>query len=223
MKAVVFDLFETLITEWQKVKYLQSEVAADLGVDLQLFRQEWQKLGKQRYLGNYPKMEQVYEAILNNLGVDCESRLIFAAARKRELTKRQCFNEIEPKIIEMLMELKKRGYKIGLISNCSPEEVYGLRGCRLHSYLDAVVLSCDVGMIKPDVKIYEHCCSLLGAQAKDCFFVGDGGSDELNGARQAGMTPFQALWFIKHFVKDFDANEIYKAFYEPKELLDYLQ
>ena len=222
MRAVVFDLFETLITEWQKTKYLQSEVAADLCVDFELFRQEWQSLGKQRFLGDYPKVEQVFTKILNNLGVDCDSQLILEVARKREASKGQCFDEIEQNIIEMLLEIKKRGYKIGLVSNCSPEEVYGLKDCDLYPYLDVVVLSCDVGMIKPDVKIYEHCASLLGEQTKDCIFVGDGGSDELNGAKNAGMTPFRALWFIKHFVRGFDNNEDYKAFYDPKELLEYL-
>ena len=222
MKAVVFDLFETLVTEWQKPKYLQSEVAADLGVDLQLFLGEWQSLGKQRFLGDYPNVEQVIEKILNNLGVSRDKQLIIKVARKRELIKKQCFDVIESKIVEMLSGLKKKGYKIGLISNCSPEEIYGLEDCALRSYMDVVVLSCDVGMIKPDVKIYEHCAFLLGEQTKNCFFIGDGGSDELNGAKKAGMTPFRALWFIKHFVENLDSDNSYKGFYEPKDFFEYL-
>jgi len=33
MKAVVFDLFETLVTEWGRPKYTTREVATDLGID----------------------------------------------------------------------------------------------------------------------------------------------------------------------------------------------
>ena len=222
MKAVIFDLFETLITEWGRPKYVTSDVAADLGVDCQLFRREWGALGRDRFLGKYAKVEQAYKKVLDNLGIERDDRLLAQVAHKRTEYKRKCFDVIEQKIIDMLSALKADGYKIGLISNCSPEEIEGLQDCELYSYFDAVVLSCDVGMEKPDICIYEHCRSLLGEQASDCYFVGDGGSDELHGAQRAGMMPLRALWFIKHFVEDFDVDKSYRAFYEPEELVEYV-
>jgi len=222
MKAIVFDLFETLITEWGRPKYLTSDVAFDLDVDEQAFGREWRALGRERFLGQYAKPEAAYKKILDNLGIDREDKLLIKAAQKRIQHKNACFDRIEQAVIEMLLAFKSAGYKIGLISNCSPEEVEGLQACELYPYFDVIVLSCDVGLEKPDVAIYEHCLSLLGVKAVDCYFVGDGGSNELFGAEQAGMKPLRAWWFTKHFVENFDSDKSYKAFYEPEELVKYV-
>ena len=41
MKAVIFDLFETLVTEWGRPKYTSRQVALDLVVDHHVFQKEW--------------------------------------------------------------------------------------------------------------------------------------------------------------------------------------
>ena len=53
---------------------------------------------------------------------------------------------------------------------------------------DVAVLSFDVGMVKPDPRIYELATERLGVGANDCLYVGDGSDGELSGAAQAGMT-----------------------------------
>ena len=212
MGAVVFDLFETLITEWGAPKYTNQEVAADLGIDPQVFRGESAKLQAKRYSGEISDTIQFYKIILERLGIQRDENLLQAIAAKREACKRKCFGEISSEILDLLTTIKNNGYKIGLISNCSAEEVTGLKNSALYPFFDAVVLSCDVGLVKPDVKIYEHCASLLQVAPSECYFVGDGGSDELNGANNAGMTPLQALWFIKHFTNVQDLPQEYPAF-----------
>ena len=56
---------------------------------------------------------------------------------------------------------------------------------------DATVFSCDVGVSKPDPRIYEIACEQLEVEPADCLFVGDGANDELPGAERAGMTAVQ--------------------------------
>ena len=223
MRAIIFDLFETLVTEWGKPKYLTHDVAIDLDVDPLAFRKEWSELGRDRFLGKYRKAEQAYKAVLDRLDIERDEHFLAKIAEKRKQCKKICFGRIQQNIVDMLSALKYDGYKIGLISNCSPEEIDGLQECALHNYFDAVVLSCDVGMVKPDANIYEQCCSLLEEKAKDCLFVGDGGSDELNGANRIGMTPLRALWFIKFFVENFDDDKTYKTFHEPNEMVQYIR
>ena len=53
-------------------------------------------------------------------------------------------------------ELKKQGFKIGLISNCYFEEAKVIRDSALFSYFDAVCLSCELGIRKPEEAIYER-------------------------------------------------------------------
>ena len=63
--------------------------------------------------------------------------------------------------------------------------------CRIAPYFDAFLCSSAVGLMKPDLEIYREGCRRLGTDPDECLFIGDGGSDELRGAKQAGMTP---LW-----------------------------
>jgi putative hydrolase of the HAD superfamily len=64
------------------------------------------------------------------------------------------------------------------------------------------VLSCTVGLRKPDPRIYELACERLEVEPADCLFVGDGANDELAGAARVGMRAVcvlppghdQALW-----------------------------
>ncbi|MDR0272572.1 MAG: HAD-IA family hydrolase [Clostridiales bacterium] len=219
MKAVVFDLFETLVTEWGRQKYTTFEISSDLNVEYEKFKREWDSLRSDRYLGKMRETIQVYRYILENIGIKRDEELLIRISQKRDECKRKCFQESEPQILEMLLSIKEKGYKIGLISNCSAEEIKGFKESKLYPFFDAVVLSCDVGMVKPDTEIYKLCLSMLNEQPSDCCFIGDGGSNELNGARNVGMLPLRALWFIKHFVKDFHSDKTYPTLLETTEVM----
>ena len=49
-KAVIFDLFETLITEWGHEKYTKRQMCADLGVDKDRFNVFWKEKEEDRYI-----------------------------------------------------------------------------------------------------------------------------------------------------------------------------
>jgi protein tyrosine phosphatase (PTP) superfamily phosphohydrolase (DUF442 family) len=57
----------------------------------------------------------------------------------------------------------------------------------LLGYFDAVALSYEVGHAKPAPHIYRVVTERLGVAPSRCMYVGDGGSDEINGARALGM------------------------------------
>src|SRR5206468_8569944 len=57
----------------------------------------------------------------------------------------------------------------------------------LAPHVDDVVLSCAVGMSKPDPRIYRLACEHLDVTPEQCLFVGDGANDELAGAERVGM------------------------------------
>lgn len=87
----------------------------------------------------------------------------------------------------MLSELKDKGILIGLISNCFSEEADVIRRSELFSYFDAVYLSYEQGLQKPDEEIYRRCMDRLGVKQEECLYIGDGGSNELEAARKLGM------------------------------------
>lgn len=90
--------------------------------------------------------------------------------------------------LEVLAELKRRGKRIGLISNADAVEVSGWSESPLAQFFDSVVFSFAVGSVKPEPEIYRIALDSLGVSADQSIFVGDGGSEELRGAKELGFT-----------------------------------
>ncbi|WP_426446481.1 HAD family hydrolase [Paenibacillus sp. S-38] len=201
VQAVFFDLFETLITEYKngvcKVRRAADpESRSRIGLTQSEFRREWNARHAQRMTGEYPGYHAVLRDICSHHGLGYPEETVQAMYEERVAEKAAAFGEIGEDVRELLRQLKVRGLRIGLISNCTEEEVTAWGGCGLASYFDTVVFSYETGLAKPDPKIYELGCSRLGVRPEDCLFVGDGGSKELEGAGAAGMTSLQAAWYV---------------------------
>ncbi|HEU5065406.1 MAG TPA: HAD-IA family hydrolase, partial [Gaiellaceae bacterium] len=110
-------------------------------------------------------------------------------AMRREWTKHSL--KPRPDALEILAELRRRGHRLGLISVCSQDVPHVWDETPLAGALDELIFSCDVGVSKPDPRIYEVACERLSVRPADCLFVGDGANDELPGAERAGMTALQ--------------------------------
>ena len=193
-RAVIFDLFETLITEWGHKKYTKNAMCSDLGVERESFDVYWKEKGSDRYLGNISFEDSLFYAC-EKCGKQVEKETIAQVIDERIRTKAECFDNINPEVFRLLRQLREMGFKTAIISNCSSEEVKVLKESELYKYFDEVVLSYEVHMKKPDICIYEETLKRLNMAADECLFVGDGGSDELVGARNAGMKAIQAKWY----------------------------
>lgn len=90
--------------------------------------------------------------------------------------------------LDTMAALRARGMRVGVLSDCTVELAETWEGLPLAPLVDAVVLSCQVGRRKPDPELFRLVAGRLGAAADECLYVGDGGSNELSGARAQGMT-----------------------------------
>lgn len=193
-KAVIFDLFETLITEWGHKKYTKSEMSADLGIEREKFDFFWDEKEEARYLGDI-SFEDSILYVCKKCGKTVDNSVLSAIVDKRVETKSICFEYVNPDVYMLLEKLKAMGLQTAIVSNCSPDEVTALKESGIYRYFDEVILSYDVHMKKPDSCIYEEAAKRLGVAPGECIFVGDGGSDELPGAKAVGMTAVQAKWY----------------------------
>ena len=91
--------------------------------------------------------------------------------------------------LEVLALLKRKSIGTGLISNWddSARKVLGENG--LDKELDAVFISSEVGLEKPDRRIFELALSKKGIPPEQCLYVGDNYYDDAIGARQVGIKP----------------------------------
>ena len=67
IKAVIFDMFETLVTLFTGRTYFSEHIAADLNQPIEVFRKCWHETEKNRTLGKY-SMEEGLAITLKNLG-----------------------------------------------------------------------------------------------------------------------------------------------------------
>lgn len=195
IKAVIFDMFETLITHYKCPLYFGAQMAQDAGISKEQFLPLWRATDEERTLGKLT-LEQVITSILQECGCFSEE-LLENIVEKRIETKKACFENLHEEIIPMLTKLKEQGIKIGLISNCFSEEAAVIRESVLFPFFDAVCLSYEQGVQKPDREIYNRCMAELDVKAEECVYVGDGGSQELEAASSLGMKAVQAVWYLK--------------------------
>ncbi len=186
-RAVIFDLWMTLVPwDAEESRRFSDQVAETAGVDPERYWEAWLSVHHLPDRNTGPMTEHL-RALFSELGV--EPDLDEVLAMRSERAKRTLVPR--PDALPTLEELRRRGYLLGMISVCTDDvpQVWG--ETPLGREFDAAVFSCDVGVSKPDPRIYEIACERLGVEAGDCLFVGDGANDELPGAERVGMTAIQ--------------------------------
>ena len=186
--AVIFDLFGTLIDNYGEAAFKQrlAEMADVLNVPPQDFIREWGKAWKLRATGELATTEESIKYVINLLGVHASDEQIAEATRIRFAYTRSMLIP-RPDTLETLQELRSAGYKIALISDCTAEVPLLWPETPFAQLIEVPIFSCAVHLKKPDPRIYQLACERLGVVPQRCLFVGDGGSQELNGANAVGM------------------------------------
>jgi putative hydrolase of the HAD superfamily len=99
-----------------------------------------------------------------------------------------------------LDELRSRGLRLGLITNNEPVHQRGkLARVGLDSGFDAVVISGEVGVAKPDAAIFSLACSRLGVAAAEAAHIGDRLDIDALGAHGAGL---RGVWLDRRGAHD---------------------
>ena len=104
------------------------------------------------------------------------------------------WGQVFPDAREVLVMLRDRGYRLGLLSNTwwaadwhnADLATHGLSGL-----FDALVYTSDLGYSKPHLSVFVEIASRLGVAVEKCVMVGDRMIDDVSGALAAGM---RAVW-----------------------------
>lgn len=193
IKAVIFDMFETLVTLFTGRTYFSEHIAADLNQPIEAFRKCWHETEKDRTLGKY-SMEEGLAITLKNLGAWSPENVQLVCRKRREALG-DTFKTIPPESLWLLQTLREKGLKTGLITNTFSDERDMILASPLFPLFDTTMISYEQGLSKPDPKIYRRAMQALNVAPQECLYVGDGGSHELEGARSLGMQAIQCTWF----------------------------
>jgi putative hydrolase of the HAD superfamily len=194
--AVLFDLYETLISESAVRPTRASSLAARLGLEETAYRAEWKKRRPRIVRGEMSFVDALAEICQRLIGrVDVAAIDGIRQDRLRE--KAAAYAQIDNEIGALVGGLADRGVDLAVISNGFQEDVAGWSHCALAPRFQCTAFSCTEHVAKPDPEIYLRAIHRLGATPATAVYIGDGGDDELVGAERAGLRSGRAAWYVR--------------------------
>ena len=199
IRGVIFDLFHTLTgleSEWSDLP----GTWALLGLDRRAWDEVLTMKSHWRVVGELRDPFEILRRLVHQLDSSVSDESIREAVDIRMRRFRDTLHRIPAENVEVLKTLRRAGLRVGLVSNADVIDVASWPDCPAAGHFDAEIFSCYVGMAKPEAGIYRACLEKMGLPAEECMFVGDGGSNELIGAKEVGLkTVFisggiQELW-----------------------------
>lgn len=89
---------------------------------------------------------------------------------------------------ESIRALRRTGVRVAVVSNSDGSVTESLARAGLADLFEFVIDSHDVGVSKPDPRIFEAALERMGVAASDAWYVGDSVFHDVNGALAASMT-----------------------------------
>lgn len=103
-----------------------------------------------------------------------------------------------PDVLPTLEELRRRGYRLAAVTNRGyggPKFTEEVRELGLKRLFEAMVVSCDVGYLKPHPRIYQVALEELDIEGEEAAMVGDNLRADVEGAKTLGLT---TIWRRPH-------------------------
>ncbi|MCX7867339.1 HAD-IA family hydrolase [Limisphaera sp. VF-2] len=193
LRAITFDAGGTWLHPWPSVGAIYAEVATAWtgrhfsARDLtRRFQEAWR--ARPDFDHSRARWMEVVDAVFAGLLPVPPSRTFFGELYER--FRHPDVWRVDPAFPRLLMRLRRRGVKLGLISNWDLRLRPLLRALRLESGFDVIVVSAEIGFAKPSPSIFLHAADALGLPPDQILHVGDEPVADVEAARRAG---FQAV------------------------------
>lgn len=114
--------------------------------------------------------------------------------------------ELPDGVMALLNKLRRR-YRLGLLSNypCSQSVRDSLAKIRLSEMFEVVVISGDIGYVKPHAKPFESMLSQLDLSPSECVYIGDNWLADVQGAKRMGMYSILTTQYVPY--ESFEPSE----------------
>ena len=187
IKAILFDVGGVLAlgenSRLENGKFIPSGVHLNMAKKLNISIDQYIDSIDTAYVsaitGKLSKKE-VIETLSKNFGVSSKKlkRLYIDSYKKNFKQNKELFNK--------LFKLKKQGYKIAILSDQWFLSKEALMPKKLYKNFDEVIVSCDVGIRKPNQKIYQLAVKKLNFSPKEILFI-DNQKWNISPAKKLGM------------------------------------
>ena len=188
IKWIFFDIGSTLVDESKCYEKRYAETIENTNITYEEFENKVIEFAKQNLKGDHE------------------------AVKYYNLTLPKWHKELEilyPEAKAVLMVLKEKNFKLGIIANQSLGSEERLRNWDVLEYFDVVIASAEEGVAKPDLKIFEIALERAKCKSQNAVMVGDRLDNDILPANKIGM---KTIWIKQGFGKySTPQNEYEKA------------
>jgi putative hydrolase of the HAD superfamily len=186
--ACLLDAYDTIV--YTDFSAHRDELPKLAGISADAMFREFSRLGPALSVGQI-SITEAFAQILQACGVEPRAGLVRAMADKsRELL--LLAGRLYDDVLPFLRTLRSRGIKIAIVSNCDENTRDLLVELGVAALADALVLSNEVGAVKPTAQIYQYALDELGVTAEAALFV-DNNATFCAGAAALGIHAVQIL------------------------------
>jgi len=186
VRACLVDVYDTILVS-QFVPRV-TELIEPLGIALGDWLPEWETMRADRDRGRLT-VAASFAQTLRALGVEPKPELVEDLSR-RDAELFRSHTLLCDDTIPFLTWLRSRDIRIALVSNCADTTRAQLDYLGITPLVDALVLSCEIGSMKPFPEMYVTALDDLGVAAVDAVFIDDQPTF-CAGAQAAGVRPIQ--------------------------------
>jgi putative hydrolase of the HAD superfamily len=189
--AVLLDLYDTLV--WSDWWGWQERLAGELGISHQAVGRAFDLTRPARSTGAYPDADADLASVVRAAGLEPEPDLI---AHLRALEHEHIEGggvTLYDDSLPVVRELRARGVKTALVSNCSHNTRPLVERLGLDEEFDEVILSVEVQAMKPDPAIYRITLDRLGVEDPTRAVFVDDQTSYCDGASEVGLWPYLIL------------------------------
>jgi putative hydrolase of the HAD superfamily len=191
IKAICFDLDGTLVDYHGDFRNWLLQGATKLGVPQPLL--EKFMAATSQYTRSLADSLEITKAALADIGMASPHDL---EQLSKEGAQRYAADIQFTDSAERLLEfLRQRNVPLAVITN-GPADMQraALQKVEIETYFKAVLVSGELGIRKPDARIFQTACEGLLVQPEYCLMAGDNLTADVEGAKSIGM---QAVWISK--------------------------
>lgn len=200
IEIVLFDLDDTLHDDTyayhNAAEEVAREVAAEHGIDALALKAAyiaeaegfWHRLSVDDLAVKLASIRaSMWQTALESVGAGDDPSLAQRSADRYNAYRVKYFT-LFPGAVDLLRTLRERGTKLGIVTNgLSETHREKIALLRISDYFDAIFLSDEVGMVKPDPLLFAHACRTLGGAPAWSAMVGDRYDRDIRGAIEAGL------------------------------------
>ena len=193
IQACVFDAYGTLLDFNSAVMHCADEIWPDAARLSEMWRQKqlqytWLRSLMRDHADFWQVTGEALDFSLAALGIDNPALRDQLMALYREL-------DAFPEVPDTLTRLKDAGMRTAILSNGAPEMLdAAVKANGLDALLDDVQSVEDVGVFKPDPRVYQLSVDRLGVAKENICFLSSNGWD----AAGAGSFGFRVVWINRY-------------------------